>query len=121
MSDTENEVLLLLKKGRRKVMRAVYSHALFVGLSLLAQLGLLFVIFRFLRDHLIYAMGGYVLLSVVVLLLVVNRSGTPEIQLSWAVLILALPVFGALFYIFVDLQQPVAVTSVVFLKFSLLT
>ena len=105
MNDTESDVLLLLKKGKKNVMRAIYSHSLFVILSLLVQVGLLFATFYFLKDYLVYAFGGYLLVSVAVLLLVVNRpGGTPEIQLSWAVLILVLPAFGAMFYLYVELQ-----------------
>ena len=105
MNDTENDVLLLLKKGKKGVMRAIYSHSLFVTLCLLVQVGLLVVTFRFLKDYLAFAFGGYLLFSIIVLLLVVNRpGGTPEIQLSWAVLILVLPALGAMFYLYVELQ-----------------
>ena len=80
MNDTENDVLLLLKKGKKGVMRAIYSHSLFVILCLLVQVGLLVVTFRFLKDYLAFAFGGYLLFSIIVLLLEQQQKSKPLTQ-----------------------------------------
>ena len=57
-------------------------------------------------EHIIYIFGLYILLGIAVVLHILNKKESPEYKISWVIPVLALPVFGALLYLFVELQIP---------------
>ena len=44
------------------------------------------------------------LLGALLVIFIVNRDGAPEFKMTWCILICLLPVFGALIYLFVELN-----------------
>ena len=51
--------------------------------------------------------GGFTLLSAVVVIYIINKRQNPIYQLAWVIPVLVFPVFGAMFYIFMELQVEV--------------
>lgn len=99
-SEKENPGIRLLKKGRRGLLRLVFSRTAFVSLLLLLNIALvLLVIFRF-SSWWSGAYGLMAILSVAMVLYLFSSQLDPSAKLTWLVLISLLPVFGTLFYLF---------------------
>ncbi len=88
----------LVQKGKRGLFRMVFSRTGLVFLLFLLQLGLLGVVFWRFREFQTHVLGGSLVLSVAVVLVVLNSGLDPTAKLTWMVVIMAMPVFGALFY-----------------------
>ncbi len=93
------------KKKWGKFLRIIFGRTAFVVLFLLIQLAVLLSAFRWLSDHVFYLYGGFTLLSALVVIYIINNRQNPSYQLAWIIPVLVFPVFGALFYIFLELQQ----------------
>ena len=94
----------LKDNGRKKVQQLVYGRTLLIILLLLLQIALLFTMFNWMKD---YSSAIYALLevcSIVVVIVVINRQENPMFKLTWVILILSLPVLGAMLYVFVQSQ-----------------
>lgn len=88
-------------KRVRGLLRFLFSRTTFLVAFLLVQLAVLFAGFKWLGDYLFYVYGGYGILTVIVVVNIINRPMNSNMKLSWIVPILATPVFGALFYLYV--------------------
>ena len=92
------------KKTWGRFLRVIFGRTTFVITALLIQLVILCLSFQWLREHVFYLYGGFVGLSAVVVIYIINKNQNPSYQLSWIIPVLVFPVFGALFYLFVEAQ-----------------
>jgi len=98
--NSENGGRRLLKKGRRGLLHAVFSRAGLIGLFLLLQVALIIVGFSALDDYLPHYFTASVLFSTVMALFLLNSSQDASAKLTWVIVIMALPAFGALLYLY---------------------
>ena len=92
------------EKGIKGIKTVIYGRTLFVVAAFLIQFVLLFIAFIRLREYSFIIYGFFILLSVIVVLRLFNREGTPDFKLVWMLPMVMLPVFGALFYLYIDTQ-----------------
>lgn len=92
------------KKTWGRFLRIIFGRTTFVVLFLLIQLAVLLGAFQWLNDHVFYVYGGFTLLSAAVVLYIINKRQNPCYQLAWVIPVLVIPVFGTMFYLFVELQ-----------------
>ena len=69
------------------------------------QIVILLETFRWLGSYLYYVYGGFVLLSAIVVIYIINKRENPIYQLAWIIPVLVFPVFGAMFYIFLEFRS----------------
>ena len=98
----EEGAVLLLNKGRRGLLRLVFGRTAVIIVLLLAQVALLLAGFAWLGEKYVY--GGSLAAALIAALVVINRPGSPEVKITWILLITLLPVFGAPFYAYVELE-----------------
>ena len=98
--ETDTPGLRLLKKGRRGLWRAVFSRAGMITLFLLLQLGLLVAVFRYLRDFIPHYYSFSLLFTGAMGLFLINSPRESNAKLTWMLVILLLPVFGGLLYLY---------------------
>lgn len=91
-------------KKARKLLRIVFGRTMFVVLFLLIQLGILLAGMLWLTEYVIYFYGIYLIFSAAVLIYILNEDSNPSFKIAWMVPVLVFPVFGCLFYLFVQLQ-----------------
>lgn len=91
-------------KKFRGLLRLVFGRTAFVVLFLLIQILILFGAFRWLRDDFVYAFGGLSLLSIIVVIYIINKRENPSFKLAWIVPVMLIPVFGTLFYLYIELE-----------------
>ena len=94
----------IVKKGKSGIGRILFGRTGVILLLLLLQLGILFMVFSRLQQHVIYVYWLFALLSALTAILIINRPGNPAFKLAWMVPITIFPVFGMLLYLFVEFQ-----------------
>ena len=98
-------------KKMRKLLRIIFGRTALLAVFLLIQIGILFSCFRWLSRYMFYIYGGFILLGAVVVIYILNKKENPSFKLAWMIPVLVIPVFGALFYLFVELQIGVKVIN----------
>ncbi|MDO4295475.1 MAG: cardiolipin synthase [bacterium] len=88
----------------RKLLRIVFGRTMFVLVFFLIQLGFLILGMRWLAEYLTYFYGVNLLFGAAVVIWILNEESNPSFKMAWIVPVLVFPVFGCLFYIFVQLQ-----------------
>ncbi len=94
--------LLLLKKSRSGVTRIIFGRTGVIVSLLIAQIIALFTIFRFLESLVPFAVTTLLAFSLFMVIYVINADHNTSVKLSWIVLIMVLPGFGGLLYIFIQ-------------------
>ncbi len=96
--------LRLLKKGQQGLVHAVFSR--FGLIILLFALQILFMLAMFLRFQSFiseFFLGG-IMLSLCVTFYILNTEIDPSAKLTWVVLVMALPVFGTLLFLYTEFE-----------------
>lgn len=93
-----------VKKAKKGLLNVVFSRAALVAVLLLVQIAVFVVGINFLAQYGWIVYGFFILLSALIVIKIINEKGNPAFKLSWILLILVIPVVGAAFYIFVQLQ-----------------
>ena len=100
-SDKGKEIVEKSKKG---FFHVVFGRMGIIVLLLLLQVGILFALFGWLQEYVIYAYSSLWLLSAITVIWIINQPSNPGFKLAWMVPITLIPVFGILFYIFIETQ-----------------
>ncbi|EHJ52981.1 cardiolipin synthase [Streptococcus macacae] len=82
----------------KKLWRIVYSRTFLVVLSILVAVGVIIAAVSFTANAIPAVWLALELFSIVVAVSIVNRPMNAAFKLTWIVFVLAIPVFGALFY-----------------------
>lgn len=98
--ESENKGLPLLKKGQKGLVHAIFSRFGLMLILLLLQFFFLFFAFYWLDGFTHYVWGGSILFSVIIVVYLLNTDSNPSSKITWLVLIMAMPVFGGLFYLY---------------------
>lgn len=91
-------------KKLRGLLRIIFGRTTFVLLFLLVQIVVLFATFHWLKDYWLQAYWGFTILGAMVVIHIINKRENPSFKLAWIVPVLVIPVFGALFYLYVELD-----------------
>ena len=93
-----------LEKGKQGVFSVLYGRTIVVFLLLLIQiLIMIFGVMRLAEAWYAFAVT-MTALGVILVIYLINKPENPAYKISWIVMILALPVFGAALYLFVESQ-----------------
>ncbi len=99
--ENENSGMYLLQKGKRGFFRMVFSRMGLVLAMLLLNIALLLYFFYWFEEFLPHFYGGSAILMVAVVLILINSSMDATAKITWLVVIMLAPVFGALLFLFV--------------------
>ena len=99
-TDYKNKGLILLKKGQKGIIHAIFSRFGLMLLLLVVQILILFSIFRWFEDFLPHILGGTALFTVVMVVYLLNSKINPTAKITWLIAIMLLPVFGVLLFLY---------------------
>nr|WP_300006311.1 cardiolipin synthase [Tissierella sp.] len=102
MSANKSNQILLLKRSKRGILRIVIGRTGIVFLLLFVQILALIRIFRFLEGLIPFTVGTLLIFTIIMVLYVINSEHNTSVKLSWITLIMLLPGFGGLLYIFIQ-------------------
>ena len=77
----------------------LFSRVVIVGLLIIVQVAMLAVVVLRLSRYFAIFYGIFMLLSVLMTLVVINKEENPSYKLAWIIPIMAFPLFGGFFYL----------------------
>ena len=92
----------------KKTLKIVTSRAFPMVIIFLIQLVLIIEMFIILRDKFIWFYVVSFILSVVLMVVLINKDTNPDYKITWIIPILTLPLFGSFLYLFfakINLQR----------------
>ena len=98
--DYKNKGLILLKKGQSGIIHAVFSRFGLILLMLAVQVMILFSIFQWFYEVIPHIFGGTVILTFVIVVYLLNSRVNPTAKITWLIILLILPVFGVLLFVY---------------------
>ena len=94
----EEKGLSLLKRGRQGIARVIFSRSgLILGL-LLVNAAITIGVFYWFEQFLPHVVGGNMLITVGMVLYLLSSNMNPTAKITWLILVMVLPVFGALLF-----------------------
>lgn len=90
--------------AKRKFFKVVFSRAGIFVLLILLQLLVFMGATYYLKEYATFIYGVLTAMEVVVLVYIINTEGNPAFKMTWMLCVLAFPVIGTVFYIYVHLQ-----------------
>lgn len=98
--EKENTGIRLLKKGQKGLIHALFSRLGLFILMLAIQIFALFGVFFWFGNILPHILGGVVLYTVIMVVYLLNSRMDPTAKITWLVVVMVLPVFGAMLFWF---------------------
>ena len=101
--EDDNEIRLL-RRDKRRLLDIVFGRTMVITLLLVLQIAIMVLGAHYLGRY--YPALTIVLrvMSVAVIIYLVNKSGSATTKITWIILVMALPAFGVLLYLFVQLD-----------------
>lgn len=100
MDTIENTGIALLKKGKKGLFHALFSRLGLILILLILQISVLFGMFAKFEQFLPHFFGGTIVFSLIMVLFLLNSRHDPTAKITWLVIIMLLPVFGALLFLY---------------------
>lgn len=91
----------------RKIFNIISHRMFIVSLLIFLQIGWLAIMFFYFTSYSRYISIGLKILSVLVVIAIMNKSDNPAVKLAWIIVILLIPLFGGLLYLFLSGKRPV--------------
>ncbi|MBQ7795635.1 MAG: PLDc N-terminal domain-containing protein, partial [Lachnospiraceae bacterium] len=92
-------------KSKRGLVRLVFGRSMFVILFTLIQIMTIVWLFMRIDDrYRAYGYGAMAILGAILAIRILNEKQNASFKMAWLVPVLLFPVFGGLFYMFVQLQ-----------------
>ncbi len=99
---TDSTGLRLLKSSRKGLLRAVFSRTGLITVLLVINIGLLLLLFLRFQRFLPHYLGITTVFVLAELMHLLNSKLDPTAKITWLMVIMVLPVFGCLLYVFVQ-------------------
>ena len=100
MEKTQENNVRLLKKWQKGLFNLLFSRITLVIPLLLLQFAVLFSVLFWLEDFLPHMIGAQFAVIFCMVLHLLNGELDPTAKITWLILIMAMPVFGSLLYLF---------------------
>ena len=92
-------------KGKRGLLRVVFGRTAFFLLFIALQLAVLYWVYVWLdKRYQAWGYGSFAVISAILTIHILNEKQNASFKMAWLVPVLLFPVFGTLFYVFVQLQ-----------------
>lgn len=91
----------------KQITKLLFSQTVFIVLALLLQIGFFLSAGSRIMSDESFRMINLALraLSVVLMIYIINKPGNPEFKLTWIVQIAVFPIYGSLFYLYIQGQK----------------
>ena len=95
---------LLLEKGKQGILNLLFGRTAVVLILLIVQFMIVFSFFQWLEQYWGYYYLATTVIAICTGIYILNSPGDATGKLTWMVLIMAVPVFGAVLYLWVQLD-----------------
>ena len=90
-----------------KILKVISHRMFIVSLLILLQISWVLVLFFRFTTYSQYITIGLRILSILVVIGIMNQSSNPTVKLAWIIVILLIPLFGGMLYLFLSGKRPV--------------
>jgi len=90
----------LIAKGKKGFFSIVFSRTGIVVFLFMLQLFLVFALFRWFTEYALHFYGLVIVINVVMVIALLNSRHEPTAKITWLIVMLVMPVFGALLYVY---------------------
>lgn len=91
------KVKYLLHKGRRGVLRGIFSRTTVIVLLIILQLGFLFLTYAWMEQYRVWITILEGIFAIAIVLYLVNSEMDAISRMTWLILIMIAPLLGSLF------------------------
>ena len=102
--ETKDTGIRLLHRGKQTVLKMVFSRTGVIIVLLAIQVLFLLGVFARFEEFLPHIYGGVFCVTVVMVLCILNCDMNPTAKITWLVVVMLLPVFGALLFLYTQLE-----------------
>ena len=88
-----------------KAFKIIFGRTTMALIALFVQIFVLYISYKFYEEYIGYIFTGFVVLSAVIVIYIINDKQNPAFKLAWIIPVLVFPFFGVVMYIFVKVQQ----------------
>ena len=99
-SNSDSSGIQLLGKGPKGLIRCIFGRMGLVLVLLIVKALYLLSVFLWFQDYLLQVFSGQTLIAVVMVICLLNSRLDPSAKITWLVLIMPLPMFGSLLFLF---------------------
>ena len=103
-NDNKSMGIRLLKKGQNGIIHAVFSRMGLFLLLLLLQATFVVVGFQWFKEYRPHIFAAAAVVSVAMVLYLLNSRIDPTAKITWLVIVMLMPVFGGLLYLYTQLD-----------------
>lgn len=96
----KGKTLRLLKKGHKGLVYALFSRFGLVVLMLLVQVAMIVVFYNIFKEYVPHYYGLSMVFTAIMVLILINSRMDPSSKVTWLIIIMIMPVFGCLLYIY---------------------
>lgn len=97
---SDESLVLLLERSKRGALKVIFGRSGIITLLLLLQIGFVFGAYYFLTDSIPSLLVLNTIGAAIITVCIINDEGNPSVKLTWIVLVLVMPVFGLLLYLY---------------------
>ena len=94
------EGLSLISKGKKGFWSIVFSRTGIVAVLFLLQIFMVFALFRWFAAYALHFYGLVIAINFVMVIALINSRHEPTAKITWLIVLLVMPVFGALLYLY---------------------
>ena len=91
-------------KVQKKLFSVIYGRTAIILLFVFIQLAVMILGVYALADYWTYLYGVFIVMGIIVVIYIINDKGNPAFKMTWILCIMALPLFGTFFYVYVKTQ-----------------
>lgn len=91
-------------KFLKQLYSIIFSRFLMASLALAVQVMILLILTLLFKDYIFVFFGGYALVGIMLTIYIINDKENPAFKMSWIVLVLVFPLYGALIYLYAKTQ-----------------
>lgn len=102
--DMDMKKMQPVKKAKKGILHLIFSRIFILVALVLIQLIAFAATVTFLQDYATYIHTGFLVLSVVVVIHIINKKGNSAFKITWMLLIMITPILGTAFYGFMQMQ-----------------
>ena len=83
-----------MKKKLKGLLRIIFGRTTYVLVSVLIQIGLLFIPLHLMEEYVVYFYAAFVLLGAVAVIYILNEQTDSSFKLAWVIPVLVFPYSG---------------------------
>jgi len=102
--DTEEIGMHLLKRGKQGLVHIIFSRLGLILLLFIVQVLFLLGLFYWFRNFLPHVMGSAIVFVIIMVIYLFNSDFDSDVKLTWLMVIMLVPLFGALFLLYTRLD-----------------